>query len=48
MRKGFYSVEAPKCVPLRTARTYYEGAEAALNDRGAAIIKIMEVLKNEY
>ncbi len=29
----------------RTARTYYKGAGAALNDRGAAILKIMGEIK---
>ncbi len=27
----------------RTARTYYKGAEVALNDRGADITKKMEI-----
>ena len=32
----------------KTARTYCERAEAALIDRGAAILKIMETKGNEH
>ncbi|NBI93206.1 hypothetical protein D3Z45_22220 [Lachnospiraceae bacterium] len=31
-----------------TARTYYERAEAALTDRGAIILKIWRILRNEH